>query len=105
MAVRINKDNFQEKVLDSELPVLVDFYSDSCVPCKMLAPVLGDLEDNYEGKLTVYKVNTNFDSELAEKYEVSANPTLIFFKNGEAVDFKVGFVPANELNPWVEGLL
>lgn len=105
MAVRVNKDNFQEKVLESELPVLVDFYSDSCVPCKMLAPVLGDLEDNYEGKLTVYKVNTNFDSELAEEYEVSANPTLIFFKNGEAVDFKVGFVPANELNPWVEGLL
>ena len=59
MAVRINKDDFEEKVLKSDLPVIVDFYSDSCIACKKLAPALGDVEDDYEGKLYVYKVNTN----------------------------------------------
>ena len=62
MAVRINKDDFEEKVLKSDLPVIVDFYSDSCIACKKLAPALGDVEDDYEGKLYVYKVNTNFDN-------------------------------------------
>ena len=66
MAVRINKDDFEEKVLKSDLPVIVDFYSDSCIACKKLAPALGDVEDDYEGKLYVYKVNNNFDKELAK---------------------------------------
>ena len=69
MAARISKADFDEKVLKSKLPVIVDFYSDSCVACKKLAPVLGDIEDDYEDKLHVYKVNTNFDGELADEYE------------------------------------
>lgn len=59
MAARVNSDNFNELVLESGLPVLVDFYSDSCIPCKMMAGVIGDIEDDYEGKLNVYKVNVN----------------------------------------------
>lgn len=82
MAVRVSKTDFEEKVLKEKLPVLVDFYSDSCVACKKLAPVLGNAEDDYEDKIKVYKVNTNFDVELAEQYEVQANPTLILFKAG-----------------------
>ena len=78
MAARVSKADFEEKVLKEALPVLVDFYSDSCVVCKKLAPVLGNAEDDYEDKIKVYKVNTNFDAELAEQYEVQANPTLIF---------------------------
>ena len=70
MAQRINKDNFEEKVLKNPLPVLVDFYSDSCIPCKQLSPVLGDIEDEREDTLSVYKVNVNYDMELAEKYDV-----------------------------------
>ena len=69
MAVRVSKADFEEKVLKEALPVLVDFYSDSCVVCKKLAPVLGNAEDDYEDKVKVYKVNTNFDVELAEQYE------------------------------------
>ena len=72
MAARANAENFEELVLKSELPVLVDFYSDSCIPCKMMAGVVGDIEDDYEGKLNVYKVNVNFDESLASKYEVLA---------------------------------
>ena len=90
MAVRVSKTDFEEKVLKEKLPVLVDFYSDSCVACKKLAPVLGNAEDDYEDKIKVYKVNTNFDVELAEQYEVQANPTLILFKDGQAKDRKTG---------------
>ena len=83
MAVRVTKDDFNEKVLLNKLPVVVDFYSDSCVACKKLAPVLGGLEDDYEGKLEVVKVNTNYDMELAEEYNVTANPTVLLINNGK----------------------
>ena len=83
MAQRINKDNFEEKVLKSPLPVLVDFYSDSCIPCKQLSPVLGDIEDEREDTLSVYKVNVNYDMELAEKYDVMGVPALRLFVQGE----------------------
>lgn len=105
MAARISKDDFEEKVLKSDLPVIVDLYSDSCVACKKLAPVLGEAEDDYEGRINVYKVNTNFDAELAEKYEVTANPTLLFVKAGEVVDRKIGAQKPADLNAWIESLL
>ena len=82
MAARIAKDDFEEKVLKSPIPVIVDFYSDSCVACKMLAPVLGGIEDDYEDRIQVYKVNTNFDQELAQQYQLKQAPTLIV-RNGE----------------------
>ena len=91
MAVRINKDDFEEKVLKSDLPVIVDFYSDSCIA--------------YEGKLYVYKVNTNFDKELAKKYQIAANPTLLFVKNAEVLDRKIGAHTLAELKTWVDALL
>ena len=102
MAARISKDDFEEKVLKSPIPVIVDFYSDSCVACKMLAPVLGGLEDDYEDRIQVYKVNTNFDQELAQQYGIMSNPTLILFKDGEAADRKVGAQTADVLKTWVE---
>lgn len=83
MALRINKDNFEEKVLKAEKPVLIDFYSDTCIPCKRMAGPLGEVEDEYEGKLEVYKVNVNFDMELTEQYGVMSAPTLVVFVNGE----------------------
>ena len=75
MAARISKDNFEAEVLKSGLPVLVEFYSDSCIPCKQMSPILGGIEDDYEDKLKVVKVNGNFDAELAEQYSVMAAPT------------------------------
>ena len=105
MAVRVSKADFEEKVLKEQLPVLVDFYSDSCVACKKLAPVLGNAEDDYEDKIKVYKVNTNFDTDLAAEYEVQSNPTLILFKGGQAADRKVGALKQAELNSWIEELI
>lgn len=85
MAERITSAGFGEKVLNSENPVLVDFYSDTCVPCKMLSPVLSQLETELGGKLNIYKVNVGYEQELVDKYEIQASPTLIFFKGGEEV--------------------
>lgn len=102
MAVRVTKNDFNEKVLLNKLPVVVDFYSDSCVACKKLAPVLGGLEDDYEGKLEVVKVNTNFDLELAEKYNVTANPTILLINNGEEIDRRVGAASPKELYAWID---
>lgn len=85
MAARVGKDTFEAEVLKSEKPVLVEFYSDTCIPCKQMSPVLGDIEDDYEGQLKVVKVNVNFDAELAADYSVMASPTILFFKDGEEV--------------------
>ncbi len=100
MAARIGKNDFEAKVLKSNNPVVVDFYSDSCASCKMLSPVLGNLEDNYEDKIDVVKVNTNFEAELAEQYSIMANPTVVIFKDGQEVGRKTGFIAYNDLEKW-----
>ena len=102
MAVRIYTDDFSAKVLESNVPVVVDFYSDSCITCKKLAPTLCDIEDEYEGKLNVFKVNTNYDTKLVEEYEIKANPTLILFKDGKAVGKQVGPRDYDDLVDWIE---
>lgn len=83
MAARISSADFEEKVLKADKPVLVDFYSDTCIPCKRMAGVLGDIEDEYEDTLYLYKVNVNYEEDLTAKYQVMSAPTLIVFENGE----------------------
>ncbi|MBO6130191.1 thioredoxin 1 [Pseudobutyrivibrio ruminis] len=102
MATRIYTDDFESKVLESDVPVVVDFYSDSCITCKKLAPTLCDIEEEYEGKLNVFKVNTNYDTKLVEEYEIKANPTLILFKEGKAVGKQIGPREYDELVEWLE---
>lgn len=102
MAQRINKDNFEEKVLKSPLPVLVDFYSDSCIPCKQLSPVLGDIEDEREDTLSVYKVNVNYDMELAEKYDVMGVPALRLFVQGEVKAERAGAAGKADIESWID---
>lgn len=102
MAARIYTDDFESKVLESDVPVVVDFYSDSCITCKKLAPTLCDIEEEYEGKLNVFKVNTNYDTKLVEEYEIKANPTIILFKEGKAVGKQVGPREYDELVEWLE---
>ena len=99
MAERVTKDTFEEKVLKSSLPVLIDFYSDSCVPCKKMSPVIGAIAD--EQTENVYKVNTNFDSELAEKYSVMSVPTIVLFKDGEEIARKSGAEKKAVLEEWI----
>ena len=102
MAERIKLQDFDDKVLNNPLPVLVDFYSDSCVPCKRLAPVLGTVEDEKAGELAVYKVNINFDADAAEKYEVSAAPTLVLFKDGKEKARHTGVFKKDDLISFIE---
>lgn len=102
MAARVSGENFKQEVLESELPVLVEFYSDSCIPCKQLSPILGDIEDDYEDSLKVVKVNVNFDAELAQQYEVMASPTILFIKDGQEVERIRGLVKKAELEDTVK---
>ena len=83
MAARINAEQFEELVLKAEKPVLVDFYSDTCIPCKMVSATLGDIADEYGDKIVVYKVNVNFEADLAAQYQVMAAPTIVSFYQGK----------------------
>lgn len=90
-------ENFEEEVLKSDLPVLVDFYADWCGPCKMLAPIIDEIETEYEGKWKIGKVNIDESPNTASKYGVQSIPTLKFFKKGELVDQLVGFAAKEKI--------
>ena len=105
MAERTGKENFEEKVLKSDLPVLVDFYSDSCLACKRLSPALSQAEAALEGQFLFYKVNTNFEEELTQKYEIMSRPTLIIYKKGREEGRKAGIQKPDELIQWLKSFL
>jgi thioredoxin 1 len=97
MPAKITAAEFDTEVLSAGVPVLADFYSDSCIPCKRMSPILSQLESEYEGKLKIVKINTNFESDLTEKYSVLAAPTLILFNKGEEVSRIRGAVKKDEI--------
>lgn len=90
MALNVTDTNFQSEVIDSEQPVLVDFWAEWCGPCKMIGPVIEQVASELEGKAKVCKVNVDDARELAVKYNVRSIPLLLFFKNGEVKDQIVG---------------
>lgn len=104
MAARINADNFDAEVLASDKPVIADFYSDSCVPCKRMSPVLAEIEEENDS-IKAVKININFDSALAEKYAVVSAPTFIFFKNGEEVHRITGAAKKAELTAAIKSII
>ena len=104
MAVRVSSDNFEAEVLQADKAVLVDFYSDSCVPCKRMSPILADIEDDNADNLKVVKININFDGELAEKYDVQAVPTLVLIKDGAEAARLVGAVKKTEIHDIINTL-
>lgn len=97
MVVEITQNDFEEKVLKSKLPVLVDFWAEWCGPCKMLAPTLTTLSEQVEGQALVVKANVDVEQDLANKYEISSIPTLLIFKDGELVDRRSGVVNIKQL--------
>lgn len=95
--ITLNTTNFEKEVLESDIPVLVDFWAGWCGPCKMLAPTIEEIAKEYEGKVKVGKVNIDEYAPLAIKYGVASIPTVILFKDGQVVDKSVGFVPKTTL--------
>ena len=91
--VILTQNNFEEEVLKSDIPVLMDFWASWCGPCKMLAPTIAEIAKDYEGKVKVCKLNIDDDSSIAIKYGIASIPTVVLFKNGEVADKSVGFVP------------
>lgn len=101
LEVNLTNENFEEEVLKSEKPVLVDFWATWCGPCKMIAPVVSGIAEEYEGKVKVGKVNVDDEKELAVKYQISSIPTLMLFKNGEVTNVTVGFQSKSELEKMI----
>ena len=93
----LNKDNFESEVLKSDMPVLVDFWAAWCGPCKMLAPTIAELAEEYKGKVKVCKYNIDDDASIAIKYGVASIPTVLLFKEGDVVNKSIGFVPKAEI--------
>ena len=93
MEIELTNDNFAAEVLQSELPVLVDFWATWCGPCKMLAPTVAEVATEYAGRVKVGKVNVDNAPELAARYGITSIPALLLFNKGEVVRTSVGFVP------------
>lgn len=98
----VSHASFQQEVLDSELPVLVDFWAAWCGPCRLVAPVVDELATEYENQLKVVKVNTDEQPEVASQYGIRSIPTLILFKQGQPIDRVVGAVSKTVLSNLVD---
>lgn len=97
MEIILTKDNFENEVLKSEIPVVVDFWATWCGPCRMIAPILEDVAKEYAGKIKVAKANVDEQMELAMQYAVEVIPTLFYFKDGKVIGKTVGVVEKQEI--------
>ena len=100
--IKLTKDNFEQEVLKSEKPVLVDFYADWCGPCQMLSPIVDEVAEERDD-IKVGKINVDEQMELAMRFQVSSIPMLVVFKDGKAVAKSVGYRPKSEIAAMVEG--
>jgi len=105
MALEFTDSNFQELALNSDKPVVVDFWAEWCGPCRMVGPVVEELAKEYEGKAVVGKLNVDNNPQVATKYGIRSIPTILFIKNGEVVDRSVGAVPKAALASKLQGQL
>ena len=105
MALEITDDNFEEVVLKSDKPVLVDFWAEWCGPCRMVGPVVEELAKEYDGRAVIGKVNVDQNSGISANYGIRNIPTLLYFKNGILVDKQVGVVPKATLAAKLEAQL
>lgn len=100
--VYTSDSNFESDVLKSEVPVLLDFWAEGCGPCKMITPILQDVAADYEGRLTVAKINIDENPQIAPKYGIRGIPTLMLFKNGSVEAQKVGALSKKQLTEFLD---
>jgi thioredoxin 1 len=105
MTLELTDANFEQLVLQSDKPVLVDFWAEWCGPCRVIGPIVHDLSEEYEGKIVIGKVDVDNNTQVASKYGIRNIPTILFFKGGEVVDKQVGAVPKTNLVNKLEVLL
>ncbi|MBD3232327.1 MAG: thioredoxin [candidate division Zixibacteria bacterium] len=100
--IEVTEETFEEEVRCSEIPVIVDFWSSTCSPCKVMSGLLREVAPQYRGKLKFAKLNIDRDSEVARLYQIRSVPTIVAFKNGRPQDVHVGVLPLNQLNEWID---
>jgi thioredoxin 1 len=107
MVIEISDQNFDEEVIQSDIPVLVDFWAAWCGPCRMLGPVIDKLSEDaeYKGKFKFCKLNTDENPQMSVKYNVMSIPLVLFFKEGQKVDESLGAVPENVIKQKIAALL
>lgn len=104
-ATQVTDSSFTEEVLNSDIPVLVDFWAPWCGPCRMVSPVVDEIAQQYDGKVKVVKLNTDDNPNVASQYGIRSIPTLMIFKGGDRVDMVVGAVPKTTLANTLEKYL
>lgn len=100
--LNLNDSNFKKEVLESELPVLVDFWASWCLPCKIISPIIEELSNEYQGRIKICKLNVDENPRTATTYGIMSIPTLIFFKNGQIMKQVVGALSKAELKKNIE---
>ena len=105
MAKQIRDDEFESEVVNSKLPVLIDFWAEWCGPCRMLTPILDQLSDEMKDKVKIVKMNIDDNPETPSKFGVRGIPTMILFKDGKQLSVKVGVQPKNTLKDWINSAL
>lgn len=104
MTVSVTDQNFQTEVLESAEPVIVDFWAEWCGPCKMMSPIVDEASESLKGKVKVVKINIDENPNVPTQYGIRGIPTFIVFKNGEAVETKVGGMSKGQFSDWVAKL-
>jgi len=105
MAIEVNDANFEEVVLQSDVPVVVDFWAEWCGPCRMVGPIVEDLSEEYKGRIVVAKMDVDSNPAVTSKLGIRNIPTILFFKGGQQVDKQVGAVPKTVLSQKIDALL